>query len=76
MNILAIYQRLCLIADPAREMEQMGDDTLAALAKHLSDYGVTTGVPGIVTGLVEIEIVRRWTAEHAHAAGAVGEGAN
>ena len=74
MNIPAIYQRLCLEADPARTLDRMGDDTLAALAADLTASGITTGVPGIVTGLVEIEIVRRWTAEHADAAGAVGEG--
>ena len=76
MNIPAIYQQLCLNADPARMLGGMADDTLAALAADLDKGGIATGVPGIVTGLVEIEIVRRWTAEHAPQGGAVGEGAN
>lgn len=75
MNTPAIYQKLCLEADPARALDRMGDDTLAALAADLTASGVTTGIPGIVTGLVEIEIVRRWTAQHAPQGGAVGEGA-
>jgi hypothetical protein len=75
MNIPAIYRQLCLEAEPARMFDRMGDDTLAALAADLTASGITTGVPGIVTGLVELEIVRRWTAEHTDTAGAVGEGA-
>lgn len=75
MNLKAIYHTLCATGDPATVLDRMGDGTLAALARHLSAGGVNSGIPAIVAGLVDLEIVTRWTRDNAPQGGAVGEGA-
>lgn len=74
MNLEAIYHALCASGDPAAALDKLGDGTLAALALHLSAAGINSGIPAVVAGLVDIEIVARWTREHAPQGGAVGEG--
>ena len=69
-----IYIDLCLTGDPVAMLDAMGDAKLAGLAKHLEASGVTGGVPGIVHGLVELEIVRRWVAAHRDNHSPAGEG--
>ncbi len=74
MNLEAIYHALCASGDPAAALDRLGDGTLAALALHLSAAGVRSGIPAIVAGLVDLEIVTRWTRDNAPQGGAVGEG--
>ena len=74
MNLANTYLELCHTGDPAAMLENMGDARLAGLAKHLEAAGVTGGVPGIVHGLVELEIVRRWVAQNLGNHSPVGEG--
>jgi hypothetical protein len=74
VNLENLYRELCATADPGAMLDRMGDATLAALAAHLEAAGIPSGVPAIVTGLVELEIVRRWVAEHRGNHSPVGEG--
>jgi hypothetical protein len=74
VNLENIYRELCVSTDPAAALDRMGDATLAALNIHLEASGVRSGIPAIVAGLVELEIVRRWVAEHAGNHSPVGEG--
>ena len=74
MNLEAIYQTLCKSSDPAALLEKMGDARLADLHIHLEACGIVSGVPGIVAGLAELEIVRRWVAEHRDNHSPAGEG--
>lgn len=69
-----IYMTVCLAGDPRAALDRLGDATLAALAVHLDSTGITGGVPGMVAGLVELEIIKRWVAEHAGNISPVGEG--
>lgn len=75
MNLEAIYETLCLSGDPAMSLDRMGDGTLAALSIHLEASGVKSGIPWIMAGLVDLEIVKRWRRDTAPQGGAVGEGA-
>lgn len=75
MNLEAIYRTVCRVDDPAAELFKMGDAALAALSLHLRDSGVRSGIPAVVAGLIDLEIVNRWNLEHAPQGGAVGEGA-
>jgi hypothetical protein len=73
-DLEAIYQTLTKSADPAALLDRMGDATLAALSIHLDASGIRSGVPAIVAGMAENEIVKRWVAEHAGNHSPVGEG--
>lgn len=75
MNPAGIFETLCCSADPARALAEAGDAALAALVIYLQAGGVNSGIPMIVRGLAETEIVRRWTDDYAPQVGAVGEGA-
>jgi hypothetical protein len=55
-------------------LDRTGDATLADLFAHLEAAGVTGGVPGIITGLVELEIVKRWVGQNQTNFSPVGEG--
>lgn len=65
---------LCLSECPEKNLAKVSDATLAMLYEFLGTYGVRSGVPGLIAGLVEIEIARRWVAENRRQPGAVGEG--
>ena len=69
-----IYHTLCMSADPAARLDRMGDARLAALSIHLEASGIRSGVPAVVAGLVDLEILKRWVAEHAGNDSPVGEG--
>ena len=64
---------LCWAADPAASLRQMRDETIGAVLAEL-EHAPATGIPAILAGLVEAEIVRRWRAECQPSPGAVGEG--
>lgn len=74
MNLEAIYQTLCLSDDPAGALRKMQRETLCALGFHLAASGITTGIPGLVLGMVEAEAAQRYLEENKIASGAVGEG--
>ena len=74
MNLETIYHELCVTGDPAAMLDRMGDATLAGLHQHLEASGVTSGVPFAVTGLVELEIIKRWRAQNLGNHSPVGEG--
>jgi hypothetical protein len=74
IDLEAIYQTLTKSADPAALLEKMGDARLADLHIHLEASGIVSGVPGIVAGLAELEIIKRWVAEHAGNHSPAGEG--
>lgn len=75
MNPAAIFETLCCSPDPARALAEAGDAMLAALVLYLSAGGINSGIPMIVRGLAETEIVRRWVEDNAPQVGAVGEAA-
>jgi phosphoribosylcarboxyaminoimidazole (NCAIR) mutase len=68
------YQTLCQSADPAAMLRSMGDARLAALHLHLTASGIASGVPGIVAGMAELEIITRWVGENRGNVSPVGEG--
>jgi phosphoribosylcarboxyaminoimidazole (NCAIR) mutase len=74
MNQEPIYQGICLSGDPEAAIRKLQDATLAGLAVHLAAAGLCSGVPGLVAGMIDLEIVARWMADQT-TAGAVGEGA-
>jgi hypothetical protein len=74
MNLEAIYHKLCLSGTPAADLDRMGDDTIAAMVRHLAQAGVTGGIPGIMTGLVEQEAAKRFALDKLGREGAAGEG--
>jgi hypothetical protein len=74
VNLAHTYLDLCHTGDPAAMLENMGDARLAGLARHLEAAGVSGGVPGIMLGLVELEIVKRWVAQNLGNHSPVGEG--
>jgi len=74
MNLETLYHHLCHSGETAATLDRTADATLAAMYSHLEAAGVTTGVPGIIIGLVEMEIVRRWVAQNLGNQSPVGEG--
>ena len=75
MSAAEIYETLCCAPDLHATLARMPDGALAAVVVHLEAGGIKSGVPFIVQAFAEAEIIRRWVEEHAHTAGAVGEGA-
>lgn len=74
MNLEAIYNQLCRTGTPKADLERMSDRAVAELVKHLEASGVNSGIPALLTGMVEQEAAKRFAIEHLGREGAVGEG--
>jgi hypothetical protein len=74
VNPAMIFETLCCSPEPEAAAAKLPDASLAALLRHLDAGGIRTGIPLMVRGLAENEIIRRWVEDHAPQGGAVGEG--
>lgn len=55
-----IYTEICLAADTAAALRELGAGALSRLIRHLRGTGADGGVPGIVLGMAEMEAVERF----------------
>lgn len=55
-----MFRELCLLADIEAGVGVLADDNLRSLYGWLSRENHTTGVPGLVRGLVIAEAAERW----------------
>lgn len=73
MNPEAIFTSLCETSDPEARLGNQSDETLFQLHRYLSATH-RKAVYGLMLGLVELEIHRRWLEEQSNKSGAMGEG--
>lgn len=55
-----IYTEICLAADTAAALRELGAGALSRLIRHLREMGADGGVPGIVLGMAEMEATERF----------------